>query len=146
MLSDMSKMIGGNLEISMMNKELALEKIARGEHVAKETVQYEKPGKMILAQGSEILHHVTPVESPKKGINLLQTALFKRMFLLQTRQTSILQYMFLYFRISVIFAFAPANCFQPAKNVLDTMRKLDAKHKLGKTRKYIFPYMHSFIL
>ena len=52
--------------------------------------------------------------------------------------------MFLYFRISVIFAFAPANCFQPAKNVLDTMRKLDAKHKLGKTRKYTF--MASFVL
>ena len=66
MLSDMSKMVGGNLEISMMNKELALEKIARGEHVAKETVQYEKPGKMILAQGSEILHHVTPVESTQE--------------------------------------------------------------------------------
>ena len=62
----MSKMVGGNLEISMMNKELALEKIARGEHVAKETVQYEKPGKMILAQGSEILHHVTPVESTQE--------------------------------------------------------------------------------
>ena len=42
--------------------------------------------------------------------------------------------MLAYFRISVIFAFAPANCFQPAKNVLDTMRKLDAKHKLGKTK------------
>ena len=35
------------------------------------------------------------------------------------------------FSISVIFAFAPANCFQPTKNVLDTMRKLDAKHQLG---------------
>ena len=80
MLSDMSKMIGGNLEISMMNKELALEKIARGEHVAKETVQYEKPGKMILAQGSEILHHVTPVESTQERYQFMSNALFKKMF------------------------------------------------------------------
>ena len=74
----MSKMIGGNLEISMMNKELALEKIARGEHVAKETVQYEKPGKMILAQGSEILHHVTPVESTQERYQFKSNALFKK--------------------------------------------------------------------
>jgi len=100
LLSDMSQMKGGNLEICTVNKEVALEKIARGEHVEKQTVMYEKPGKMILAQGSEVLHHVTPVESKQE-------------------------------RISVIFAFAPANCFQPAKNVLDTMRKLDAKHNLG---------------
>ena len=80
MLSDMSKMIGGNLEISMMNKELALEKIARGEHVAKETVQYEKPGKMILAQGSEILHHVTPVESTQERYQYKYSELFKKCF------------------------------------------------------------------
>ena len=71
----------------------------------------------------------------KKGINSLLTSTFKRMFSLQTQQIFLPQYMFLYFRISVIFAFAPANCFQPAKNVLDTMRKLDAKHKLGKKTK-----------
>jgi hypothetical protein len=66
LLNDMSKMKGGNLEIAMTSKELALEKIARGEHVEKQVVQYEKPGKMILAQGSEILHHVTPVESTQE--------------------------------------------------------------------------------
>ena len=137
MLSDMSKMVGGNLEISMMNKELALEKIARGEHVAKETVQYEKPGKMILAQGSEILHHVTPVESTQERYQFTSNFTCQKNAL--TQQISLPQYMFLYFRISVIFAFAPANCFQPAKNVLDTMRKLDAKHKLGKKTKKIFP-------
>ena len=59
----MTEMIGGNLEIAMANKELALEKIARKEHVDLETVIYGRPGKMILAQGSEILHHVTPVKS-----------------------------------------------------------------------------------
>merc|ERR1719419_868485 len=31
-----------------------------------EKVSYEAPGKMVLAQGSEILHHVTPIESLKK--------------------------------------------------------------------------------
>ena len=74
----MTKMIGGNLEISMMNKELALEKIARGEHVAKETVQYEKPGKMILAQGSEILHHVTPVESTQERYQFTSNCTFQK--------------------------------------------------------------------
>ena len=78
LLSDMTKMIGGNLEISMMNKELALEKIARGEHVAKETVQYEKPGKMILAQGSEILHHVTPVESTQERYQFTSNCTFQK--------------------------------------------------------------------
>ena len=59
----MSEMVGGNLEIAMMNKELALQKVANKENIALETVKYGKPGKMILAQGAEILHHVTPVES-----------------------------------------------------------------------------------
>ena len=66
LLNDMTNMKGGNLEIAMMNKELALEKIARGEHVEKQVVEYGDPGKMILAQGSEILHHVTPVESTQE--------------------------------------------------------------------------------
>ena len=65
-MNDMTNMRGGNLEIAMMNKELALEKIARGEHVEKQVVEYGAPGKMILAQGSEILHHVTPVESTQE--------------------------------------------------------------------------------
>ena len=84
LLSDMTKMIGGNLEISMMNKELALEKIARGEHVAKETVQYEKPGKMILAQGSEILHHVTPVESTQERYQFTSNCTFQNIFIAKT--------------------------------------------------------------
>ena len=27
-----------------------------------EKISYEAPGKMVLAQGSEILHHVTPIK------------------------------------------------------------------------------------
>ena len=83
-------MVGGNLEISMMNKELALEKIARGEHVAKETVQYEKPGKMILAQGSEILHHVTPVESTQERYQFTSNFTFQeKAFILIANITNI---------------------------------------------------------
>ena len=62
-ISNMQEMVGGDLEIAMMNKELALHKLVKQEHVDLETVTYEKPGKMILAQGSEVLHHVTPVQT-----------------------------------------------------------------------------------
>lgn len=31
-----------------------------------EVISYERPGKMILAQGSEVLHHVTPVASNQR--------------------------------------------------------------------------------
>lgn len=100
LLSDMSKMKGGNLEVAMMEKNKALEAIANNQICPTEIIEYEKPGKMILAQGAEILHHVTPVESKEC-------------------------------RISMIFGFALANCFQPTKTILNTMRKLDVKHELG---------------
>ena len=54
---------------------------------------------MILAQGSEILHHVTPVTNDAK-------------------------------RISLIFGYAPANCFQPPKTNLRTMERVDTKFKV----------------
>jgi hypothetical protein len=31
-----------------------------------DTISYEQPGRIILAQGSEIVHHVTPVLSKEK--------------------------------------------------------------------------------
>ena len=58
-------------------------------------------GKMILAQGSEILHHVTPVTS--SGTQ----------------------------RISMIFGYAPANVFQPPKTILKTFQKVDQKHHMA---------------
>ena len=54
-------MEGGNLEIMNHDKHHALDLLAEGKPYNAEVVGYEKPGKMILAQGSEILHHVTPV-------------------------------------------------------------------------------------
>ena len=39
-------------------------KIVKGVHT--DVINYEKPGRMILAQGSEVLHHVTPVLSKSR--------------------------------------------------------------------------------
>lgn len=100
LLSDMTEMKGGNLEVAMCEKHKALEMLSQGILPPTETIEYGKAGKMILAQGSEILHHVTPVQSN-------------------------------HVRISMIFGYAPSNPFQPQKTILDTMRKLDTKHKLG---------------
>ena len=36
-----------------------------------EIINYENPGKMILAQGSEVLHHVTPVLSDHRRISMI---------------------------------------------------------------------------
>ena len=63
LLSDMTKIKGGNLEVAMCEKHKALETLAHGGNPPTETISYGKAGKMILAQGSEILHHVTPVLS-----------------------------------------------------------------------------------
>ncbi len=54
-------MEGGKLEIIHHNKHEGLERVASGQNYESGIVGYEQPGKMILAQGSEILHHVTPV-------------------------------------------------------------------------------------
>ena len=39
-------------------------KVVKGVHT--DVINYEKPGRMILAQGSEVLHHVTPVLSKSR--------------------------------------------------------------------------------
>lgn len=103
LLNDMTEMVGGELEIMLMDKKKALEelgkdKIINGVH--SEIISYEKPGKMIFAQGSEILHHVTQVKSDHR-------------------------------RISMIMAYSPANAFQPPKSVLATNRRVDQVHNLG---------------
>ncbi len=59
-------MDGGKLEIMHHNKFVGLEKLANKENYKSEAISYEYAGKMILAQGSEILHHVTPVTSNTK--------------------------------------------------------------------------------
>ncbi len=69
LLNNMDDMIGGNLELMKIEKHEGLRELEAGRvesGVHTEIVKYEKPGKMILAQGSEILHHVTTVHSTEQ--------------------------------------------------------------------------------
>ena len=61
LLNKVDEMEGGKLEIMHHNKHHALELLAKSHDYKCEAISYERAGKMILAQGSEILHHVTPV-------------------------------------------------------------------------------------
>ena len=61
LLNDVEQMKGGKLEIMHHDKHDALQLLALGNDYKCEVIDYEHSGKMILAQGSEILHHVTPV-------------------------------------------------------------------------------------
>ena len=66
LLNDMNDMEGGELELMKMEKHKALEELMAGRiesGVHTDVISYESPGKMIMAQGSEVLHHVTPVTS-----------------------------------------------------------------------------------
>ena len=65
-LNKVDKMEGGKLEIMHHNKHHALELLAKSHDYKCEAISYERAGKMILAQGSEILHHVTPVLNDSK--------------------------------------------------------------------------------
>jgi len=65
LLNDVDNMEGGDLEIIKMQKHEGMEALVSGtlkpENV--ERLVYGPPGKMVLCQGSEVLHHVTPVKS-----------------------------------------------------------------------------------
>jgi len=66
-LSEMLGMQGGQLELFRGSKEEG-KQLLRSEGPPGlagrvETVSYERPGNMILTQGAEVLHHVTPVTS-----------------------------------------------------------------------------------
>ena len=66
LLNDMDGQIGGALELMKMDKHKALKQLEAGKispNIHSEIISYESPGKMIFAQGSEVLHHVTPVLS-----------------------------------------------------------------------------------
>ncbi len=66
LLNDMEGLEGGELEVMDMEKQKGLDLLVDGKYqkgVHSSVINYERPGKMILAQGSEILHHVTPVLS-----------------------------------------------------------------------------------
>lgn len=105
MLSDMSEVKGGALEVLKKNKFDGLNQLGSGEGIPesdKFTVNYEKPGMCILNHGSEVLHHVTPITHNPKQIE----------------------------RISVIMAFQPRNAYRPDKLVMHTMHQCDAHTKL----------------
>ncbi len=66
LLNDMEGLVGGELEVMDMEKKKGMRLLESGKYrkgVHSSVVGYDSPGKMILAQGSEILHHVTPVTS-----------------------------------------------------------------------------------
>ena len=92
LLNDFNDFVGGELECMRMEKRRALKELARDSNliilvlcrlyqllfiilqvankvvkgVHTDVINYEKPGRMILAQGSEVLHHVTPVLSKSR--------------------------------------------------------------------------------
>lgn len=99
LVSDLTDMVGGDLQVIKQEKFEAIATLnsTKGEidDQLLETVDYKEAGFSILVQGSEILHHVTPVKSAKED------------------------------RLSLIMAFQPANVYQPDKTVLDTWKKFD---------------------
>lgn len=70
LLNPMEDMEGGELEMIKMEKYAGMAALTQGslrpQDVAR--VSYEGPGKMMLCQGSEILHHVTPIRSKSPRI------------------------------------------------------------------------------
>jgi len=65
LLNDPGEVEGGNLEIIKMEKHAGMAALEGGQVPpgAVERMEYGPPGKAVLCQGSEILHHVTPVVS-----------------------------------------------------------------------------------
>ena len=66
LLCDMSGLVGGELELMDVDKREGLRLLEEGRYergVHSSVVSYDSPGKMIFAQGSEVLHHVAPVLS-----------------------------------------------------------------------------------
>jgi hypothetical protein len=69
LLNDMKDFKGGELELMKMEKKQALKELEAGrivKGVHTDVISYEKPGRMILSQGSEVLHHVCPMQSESR--------------------------------------------------------------------------------
>jgi len=100
MLSDMSQVTGGALEVMKCGYEEGLEKLEKKESLddLTYTVNYDRPGMCILNHGSEVLHHVTPITHNPKNI----------------------------VRMSVIMAFGSANAYRPNHLRLHTMTFCDS--------------------
>ena len=64
LLNDMEEMEGGDLEIIKMQKHVGMDALVNGSLKSNqvERLVYGPPGKMVVCQGSEVLHHVTPVK------------------------------------------------------------------------------------
>jgi hypothetical protein len=98
LVSDIDGMVGGDLQLMREDKRVALEglrKHGNNLHASPlaekvETVDYGRSGACIFAQGSEVLHSVTKVQSARED------------------------------RISLVMSFQPANVFQPDKTILNT--------------------------
>lgn len=104
MLSDMTQVTGGALEVMKCPKHEGLDKLERGEPLDEltYTVNYDRPGMCILNHGSEVLHHVTPITHNPKNV----------------------------VRMSVIMAFGSRNAYRPNNLCLHTMTFCDAHSKL----------------
>jgi len=104
MLSDMSQVTGGALEVLKCDKFDGLKKLERKESLNNETytVNYEKPGMCILNHGGNVLHHVTPITHNPKKIE----------------------------RISVIMGFGSRNAYRPDNLCMHTMSFCDAHTKI----------------
>jgi len=73
LLNDPEGMEGGDFEIIKLQKKTGMEALCAGT-LAKDKVEklvYGPPGTMVLAQGSEILHHVTPIKSKQERIVMI---------------------------------------------------------------------------
>jgi len=96
LVSDLEGMVGGDLEVIRSDdKWEAINALNESESVDSVTVKYGESGNCVFVQGSEILHHVTPVRYAKED------------------------------RLSFVMAFQPSNAFQPDKTVLDTWKRFD---------------------
>ena len=73
LINDMKNVEGGDLEIIKMEKRAGMKALVEGSlrHENLEKVSYEAPGKMMLCQGSEILHHVTPMRFERDFSSIL---------------------------------------------------------------------------
>jgi len=103
LLSDIDDMVGGDLELVKHTKSVAIDKIINGTYTDEDLVKvpYKRTGYAILAQGSKIIHHVTPVEYAKED------------------------------RISLIISLSPANAYHPDRTVYNSMQKLDCNYRDG---------------
>jgi hypothetical protein len=104
MLSDMTQVEGGALEVMKCQKHEGLNKLEKGEDLdhLTYTVNYDRPGMCILNHGSEVLHHVTPITYNPNNIQ----------------------------RMSVIMAFGSRNAYRPNTMCLHTMTFCDSHSKL----------------